>query len=71
MLVRNGRPKRNEAAPVAPAPAATGAERMRRAIAAAMARSSREIPHFHLATTVDLEAANALLARLNAEREER
>lgn len=28
--------------------------RMRRAIAAAMSRSKREIPHFYLATTIDV-----------------
>lgn len=47
-------------APV-PAPAAkpTGdaAAAMRRAIAAAMARSKREIPHYYLATTIDLTRA--------------
>lgn len=42
--------------------------RMRRAIAAAMARSKREIPHFYLSSTVDLGPASAWLARWNAER---
>jgi pyruvate dehydrogenase E2 component (dihydrolipoamide acetyltransferase) len=41
--------------------------RMRRAIAAAMAKSNREIPHFYLASTIDLGAAGAWLARWNAE----
>ncbi|SMF80994.1 pyruvate dehydrogenase E2 component (dihydrolipoamide acetyltransferase) [Tistlia consotensis] len=43
-------------------------EEMRKAIAAAMARSKREIPHYYLATRVDLQAASDWLARRNAER---
>jgi len=39
--------------------------RMRRAIAAAMSRSKREIPHFYLATTVDAAAAVAFVAGQN------
>ena len=39
---------------------------MRQAIAAAMSRSSREIPHFHLATTIDMEAAMRWLTEENA-----
>ncbi|HEY7026367.1 MAG TPA: dihydrolipoamide acetyltransferase family protein [Gemmatimonadales bacterium] len=42
--------------------------RMRRAIAAAMARSKREIPHFYLATTIDFALASGWLAQWNAER---
>jgi pyruvate dehydrogenase E2 component (dihydrolipoamide acetyltransferase) len=42
--------------------------RMRRAIAAAMARSKREIPHFYLASTIDFALASAWLAQWNAER---
>ena len=41
-------------------------ERMRRTIAAAMARSKREIPHYYLATTIDLGRAAAWLAERNA-----
>ena len=41
---------------------------MRRAIAAAMARSKREIPHYYLGTTVDLEPALTWLAEHNAQR---
>lgn len=41
---------------------------MRQAIAAAMSRSKREIPHYYLTQTVDLAAALARLGRLNAER---
>jgi pyruvate dehydrogenase E2 component (dihydrolipoamide acetyltransferase) len=43
-------------------PADRGAA-MRRAIAAAMARANREIPHYYLSDTIDMEAA---LARLEA-----
>lgn len=42
--------------------------RMRRAIAAAMTRSKREIPHFYLASTMDVGAATAWLERWNAAR---
>ena len=41
---------------------------MRRAIAAAMARSKREIPHYYLGTTVDLTRALAWLETANATR---
>jgi pyruvate dehydrogenase E2 component (dihydrolipoamide acetyltransferase) len=41
---------------------------MRAAIAAAMARSKREIPHFYLATTVDMGAAEAWREAENARR---
>jgi pyruvate dehydrogenase E2 component (dihydrolipoamide acetyltransferase) len=57
-------------------PAATGPPRaagfdlaeMRKAIAAAMARSKREIPHYYLETRLDLESAAAWLAETNATR---
>jgi pyruvate dehydrogenase E2 component (dihydrolipoamide acetyltransferase) len=42
---------------------------MRRAIAAAMARSKREIPHYYLSTTIDLTHAQAYLQAVNAERQ--
>jgi pyruvate dehydrogenase E2 component (dihydrolipoamide acetyltransferase) len=48
------------------APAEPGG--MRRAIAAAMSRSKREIPHFYLAHTIDLRAATAWLATTNQTR---
>ena len=56
-----------------PAPAAvTGTERaqaaMRRAIAAAMARAKREIPHYYLAETVDFGPARTWLEGFNATR---
>jgi pyruvate dehydrogenase E2 component (dihydrolipoamide acetyltransferase) len=38
---------------------------MRRAIARTMSRSNREIPHYHLASTVDLDAAVAWLREHN------
>ena len=59
------------AKPARPAPALTAAERqagMRQAIAAAMARSKREIPHYYLGTTIDMGPA---MAWLQAENERR
>lgn len=41
---------------------------MRRAIAAAMARSKREIPHFYLKHTIDMHAASQWLTQTNADR---
>jgi pyruvate dehydrogenase E2 component (dihydrolipoamide acetyltransferase) len=41
---------------------------MRHAIGELMARSKREIPHYYLATTIDLAAATAWLAERNAQR---
>jgi len=41
---------------------------MRAAIAAAMTRSKREIPHFYLSTTIDMARAEAWLAAENAQR---
>jgi pyruvate dehydrogenase E2 component (dihydrolipoamide acetyltransferase) len=53
----------------APPPAALDRhQRMRQAIAAAMARSAREIPHFHLTATIDMSRAMAWLAEENARR---
>ncbi|MFF5211111.1 2-oxo acid dehydrogenase subunit E2 [Streptosporangium sp. NPDC000396] len=40
-------------------------EAMRQAIARAMAKSNREIPHYHLSTTVDMSAALAWLRERN------
>jgi pyruvate dehydrogenase E2 component (dihydrolipoamide acetyltransferase) len=52
---------------VSPAPSSDEAPggRMRRAIAAAMARSKREIPHYYLATTIDLGPAVGWLSDRN------
>jgi len=56
----------------APAPSKPGrADRlaaMRQAIAAAMARSKREIPHYYLGTTIDVSRAMSWLARENEQR---
>ncbi|MFN7922219.1 MAG: dihydrolipoamide acetyltransferase family protein [Bryobacteraceae bacterium] len=41
---------------------------MRQAIAAAMARSNREIPHYYLETSIDMKAALAWLESSNARR---
>jgi pyruvate dehydrogenase E2 component (dihydrolipoamide acetyltransferase) len=62
--------------PLARAPAEAPEERaapertagMRRAIAAAMARSKREIPHYYLATQIDLSRALRWLEADNAQR---
>ncbi|HET8952025.1 MAG TPA: dihydrolipoamide acetyltransferase family protein, partial [Solirubrobacteraceae bacterium] len=48
-------------------PAPDRAASMRQAIAAAMARSKREIPHYYLATTIDVTALLDWLAAHNAE----
>ncbi len=42
--------------------------RMRQAIAAAMARSKREIPHYYLNTTIDMNSALAWLTQENLKR---
>jgi pyruvate dehydrogenase E2 component (dihydrolipoamide acetyltransferase) len=59
-------------APAAPPPAAAPpADRyaeMRKAIAAAMSRSKREIPHYYLAETIPMRRAVAHLVRLNEAR---
>ncbi len=55
----------------APAEAQTAAERqarMRQAIAAAMARSKREIPHYYLSTSIDMTRAMAWLTEENLNR---
>ena len=55
-------------APIPFPPARLDLAEMRRAIAAAMARSKREIPHYYLSTTIDLTRAQAYLEGINAER---
>jgi pyruvate dehydrogenase E2 component (dihydrolipoamide acetyltransferase) len=60
---RSPRPARSGAqAAVTP----TAGDGMREAIAAAMSRSKREIPHYYLSTTVDVTAATDWLAAHNA-----
>jgi pyruvate dehydrogenase E2 component (dihydrolipoamide acetyltransferase) len=51
----------------APTQAADRAQRMRDAIAATMARSKREIPHYYLATTIPVAKALAWLEARNKE----
>lgn len=61
-----------ERAAAAPAPAAPRAgfdpAQMRQAIAAAMGRSKREIPHYYLGSTIDFTAAARWLEAYNRER---
>jgi pyruvate dehydrogenase E2 component (dihydrolipoamide acetyltransferase) len=56
------------APPPALRPAGFDFTQMRTAIAAAMSRSKREIPHYYLSETVDIQAAVDWVARVNAER---
>jgi pyruvate dehydrogenase E2 component (dihydrolipoamide acetyltransferase) len=49
-----------------PAPASDHLQAMRQAIAAAMSRSKREIPHYYLSETIPMDAATAWLQRHNA-----
>ncbi len=53
---------------IAKVPPAAPAEGMRQAVAAAMSRSKREIPHYYLGTTIDMSRALAWLTELNAGR---
>ncbi|MDO8840441.1 MAG: dihydrolipoamide acetyltransferase family protein [Parvibaculum sp.] len=43
-------------------------DEMRKAIAAAMSRSKREIPHYYLSHTIDMRVASGWLDELNAQR---
>ena len=61
-------PPPTAAPPPAPMTDAERAARMRQTIAAAMSRSKREIPHYYLSHTIDLEPALAWLARENERR---
>jgi pyruvate dehydrogenase E2 component (dihydrolipoamide acetyltransferase) len=56
------------AGPAPSAPAADRAREMRAAIAAAMARSKRDIPHYYLSTTIEMSRA---LAWMRGENEKR
>jgi pyruvate dehydrogenase E2 component (dihydrolipoamide acetyltransferase) len=56
------------AAPRQAAPKRLDLAEMRRAIAAAMARSKREIPHYYLSTTIELTRSLAWLEETNAAR---
>ena len=55
-------------APLRPKPGGFDAAQMRQAIAAAMGRSKREIPHYYLAETMDFAAAQAWLDTWNRDR---
>jgi pyruvate dehydrogenase E2 component (dihydrolipoyllysine-residue acetyltransferase) len=54
--------------PVQPEDSAGRAARMRQAIAAAMAKSKREIPHYYLSETMDMSRATTWLAEENQKR---
>jgi len=56
------------AAPEKPRAALDRSARLRQAIGAAMARSKREIPHYYLATTIDMHRAMTWLAEENLKR---
>jgi pyruvate dehydrogenase E2 component (dihydrolipoamide acetyltransferase) len=60
--------KRLAAAQAQPETVAGRQVRIRQAIAAAMARSKREIPHYYLSTTIDMSRAMAWLAEDNLKR---
>ncbi|AKU10922.1 pyruvate dehydrogenase E2 component [Azoarcus sp. CIB] len=62
--VQPGAPKAPETAPAAHPEADRNAE-MRRAIAAAMSRSKREIPHYYLSETIPMARAQRWLAQAN------
>jgi pyruvate dehydrogenase E2 component (dihydrolipoamide acetyltransferase) len=66
-IERAARAPKPPLAPPMPSPAGKAAE-MRKVIAAAMARSKREIPHYYLSEDVSLAAATAWLAQENARR---
>lgn len=63
-----GAPAAAPRGPVAAAPPRFDPSLMRRAIAVAMARSKREIPHYYLTTTIDCSTAIAWLEAYNRER---
>jgi pyruvate dehydrogenase E2 component (dihydrolipoamide acetyltransferase) len=56
------------APPAAPSAAGDRQAKMRQTIAAAMARSKRDIPHYYLSTTIDMGRAMAWLAEENQRR---
>lgn len=64
-----GKPAPAPAPPATPVPAAADFQAgMRRAIAAAMSRSNRDIPHYYLQTRIDMTAALGWLAEENRKR---
>ena len=56
------------AAPVPPAAPPDRWSRLRQTIAAAMARSKRDIPHYYVSTAIDMQAATSWLAEENRKR---
>jgi pyruvate dehydrogenase E2 component (dihydrolipoamide acetyltransferase) len=63
------KPAPEEPAPVVPARTPSEVQAgMRRAIAAAMARSNREIPHYYLETRIDMDRAQRFLESENQKR---
>jgi pyruvate dehydrogenase E2 component (dihydrolipoyllysine-residue acetyltransferase) len=56
------------APPIKPAETTDRSLRMRQAIAAAMTRANREIPHYYLSTTIDMKAISDWLAKENERR---
>jgi pyruvate dehydrogenase E2 component (dihydrolipoamide acetyltransferase) len=63
-----GGPRPELTAAPKPGPAGSPMEEMRKAIAAAMTRSKRTIPHFYLSETVDVDPAIRFLEARNAGR---
>jgi pyruvate dehydrogenase E2 component (dihydrolipoamide acetyltransferase) len=55
-------------APRQPAPPGVSTESIRQAVAAAMSKSNREVPHYYLATRIDMSRALAWLAEANQQR---
>ncbi len=66
--VEKGKPTAPADSPVIGAAKGLDLGAMRRVIAAAMARSKREIPHYYLSTTIDMRKSLDWLAQENAER---
>lgn len=67
-LAMSAAAKASPATPARPGRSGFDPAQMRQAIAAAMGRSKREIPHYYLGTTVDFQAAQAWLEAYNGSR---
>jgi pyruvate dehydrogenase E2 component (dihydrolipoamide acetyltransferase) len=65
---RTGTPTPKPAAAPKPKPTGSPMEEMRKAIAAAMTRAKRTIPHFYLSETIDVDPAIRFLEERNADR---
>jgi pyruvate dehydrogenase E2 component (dihydrolipoamide acetyltransferase) len=57
-----------QVAPIPPEKPAAGTETVRMAVAAAMSRSNREIPHYYLETRIDMSRALAWVSEANKQR---